>query len=261
MNMDKPINWNGKMLPRLRSRLGFIGKLKYLVGKLTGGEVYFSFKKDGINAFLDFTEGLHLATFVETFLAEQYQLPLGFDISKKTRVLDLGANIGLASLYFASRIPGAEVDAFEPNEVNFRQLIKNILSNNFVINPYFMAAGQKNGWVWFKEDAVFSSVQNDQVRDQAAKRVKIMDIFEFIQEKNYRIIKIDIEGAEHEILNDSRMECVKAELIFVEYHSICEGNSCEGVKKKLENFGYKVEKIHEVSEKFGVLRAQKRMNI
>jgi FkbM family methyltransferase len=41
-------------------------------------------------------------------------------------IIDAGANIGLASVYFASRFPNARILAIEPERKNFEILVKNV---------------------------------------------------------------------------------------------------------------------------------------
>jgi FkbM family methyltransferase len=63
-----------------------------------------------------------LATYEKIFAEREYF----FEPSKAPRViLDAGANIGLAALYFASRFPAARIIAIEPEESNFALLAKN----------------------------------------------------------------------------------------------------------------------------------------
>src|ERR1700754_950801 len=46
--------------------------------------------------------------------------------SRKPLILDLGANIGLASLYFAKNWPNATIVAIEPDESNYNLMLKNV---------------------------------------------------------------------------------------------------------------------------------------
>lgn len=63
-----------------------------------------------------------LWTYDEIFERREYDVPLPAD----TRVIiDAGANIGLASVYFALRFPEARILALEPEEANFRLLRRN----------------------------------------------------------------------------------------------------------------------------------------
>jgi len=63
-----------------------------------------------------------LATYEKIFTEREYF----FEPAVQPEViLDAGANIGLASLYFAARFPGARIIAIEPEDSNFDLLRKN----------------------------------------------------------------------------------------------------------------------------------------
>jgi FkbM family methyltransferase len=59
-------------------------------------------------------------------------------------ILDLGANIGLATLYFAKNWPKAYIVAVEPDEENFRLMLANLdgLSN---VKPVNAAVASEDG--------------------------------------------------------------------------------------------------------------------
>ena len=64
-------------------------------------------------------------TFDQVFLRDQYNISLPFVPST---IIDAGANIGLASVYFAHRFPKANIVAIEPSKSNFLVVQKNIIN-------------------------------------------------------------------------------------------------------------------------------------
>lgn len=52
------------------------------------------------------------------------------EIKEATRVLDLGANVGIFSLLMAKKFPRAEIIAVEPEEENIKTLRENIKLNS-----------------------------------------------------------------------------------------------------------------------------------
>src|SRR5438128_3211500 len=54
-----------------------------------------------------------LATFEQIFVWEDYDLPM---IGMPELIIDGGANIGCATIYFANRFPNARIIAVEPDE-------------------------------------------------------------------------------------------------------------------------------------------------
>jgi len=63
---------------------------------------------------------------------------------------DIGANIGLYSLFCAHRYPNTVIHAFEPHKINWRRLGKNITENDYInVTPYYAAMGRDNKLVQF----------------------------------------------------------------------------------------------------------------
>jgi len=64
-----------------------------------------------------------LPTFDQVFFYKEYD----FDTAKSPNIIiDAGANIGLAAIYFANRYPNAKIIALEPEQSNFRILKENV---------------------------------------------------------------------------------------------------------------------------------------
>src|SRR5690349_9066138 len=64
------------------------------------------------------------AIFLQVFYEKQYEV---FDapLPSSERIIDAGANIGLASVFFANKFPQAQIIAIEPELENFALLQKN----------------------------------------------------------------------------------------------------------------------------------------
>jgi FkbM family methyltransferase len=135
---------------------------------------------------------------------------------------DIGANIGIYSIYAASRWI-KRTYSFEPSVSNNYILGRNITLNNFeskIVNCNF-AISAKNGYTFFdKNEAVGSgnnqiAVSGNYVCGQSTLKELIdSSIFEF---PNY--IKIDIDGFDFDVLvsaghhlNDSRLKSVLIEV-------------------------------------------------
>ncbi len=79
-------------------------------------------------------------TFDQVFIQQEYD----FDISRAPKVIvDAGANIGLASIYFANKYPDAKIIAIEPEQSNFKLLEMNVSPYPNVI-PVQAALWNKN---------------------------------------------------------------------------------------------------------------------
>ena len=62
-------------------------------------------------------------TFLKIFRDREYELELG---KEPQTILDAGANVGFASVYFAIKYPRAKIIAIEPESANFAQLKRNV---------------------------------------------------------------------------------------------------------------------------------------
>jgi len=60
--------------------------------------------------------------FEQIFLDGDYELP--FYLSPRL-ILDAGANVGFASIFFANKYPGSAIIALEPDPANFNALMRN----------------------------------------------------------------------------------------------------------------------------------------
>src|SRR5436190_1281838 len=60
--------------------------------------------------------------FEQLFLAKDYDIEVPFEPKV---IIDLGANVGFASILFATRFPNARIFSIEPDEQNFLSAQKN----------------------------------------------------------------------------------------------------------------------------------------
>jgi FkbM family methyltransferase len=173
---------------------------------------------------LDYFVGM----FTEIFFKETYYLA---STQEPIRAIDCGANIGMALLYIKIRAPHARVLCFEPNPAARAVLEKNIAANNWNkevrVLPY--ALGEKKGTVdFFVEGKETTSSggsighhQKNTNRGLNSYPVE-MDILSHYIENNVDFLKIDIEGAEFDVLEELKTEW-KLPLIAalqLEYHYI-----------------------------------------
>ena len=123
-------------------------------------------------------------------------------------IFDIGGNIGLAAVYFAKLFPNAQIFTFEPMPENFELLKKNI-SCFKNIKGFNFGLGLSNGEfpiysnVDQKNKGGFSLYQKNEQEHDKYCDVKINSVSEFLIENNIEkidLIKIDTEGAEHEII-------------------------------------------------------------
>lgn len=160
----------------------------------------------------------------EVFLEEVYACDLPF--APRT-LLDLGANIGLASLWFSLQAKAGQTSelfllAVEPDsrnaavvEINFRD---NLVSGEVVR----AAVGQRSGEAWFEARAESNL---GRVSSEAFKGTKIRvpvvgirDLLDRFPEGRVDLVKIDIEGGEEVLLSHDTDWLARVKALIVEWH-------------------------------------------
>lgn len=161
--------------------------------------------------------------------------------------IDCGANIGMVTEQMAAR--GATVFAFEPNPHAFLVLQERFTANSNVhcLNqgvldregelPLYFHENSDEDEVKWSVGSSFVSTKGNIKKDKSVV-VKIIDIVEFIAElsQKVKILKLDVEGVEIEILNKLIDTGVldKVGLVLVETH-----------EEKMPELKEKTEKLRE----------------
>jgi lipopolysaccharide transport system ATP-binding protein len=144
--------------------------------------------------------------------------------------IDCGANVGLVTARLAAT--GAEVHAFEPDPVAFK-----VLSERFVkdanVHCHNMAVSSSNGTMklYFREEREENPVSysvgstliasKSDVRQSTFTEVRVCRLADFLKRfERVRFLKLDIEGAECDVLEDLIQEQLldRIDLTVVETH-------------------------------------------
>ena len=134
-------------------------------------------------------------------------------------IIDGGANIGLSTLYFKRRFPGATVIAFEPDPAVFAVLERNCRSwglTDVILRRE--ALWNSDGEVSFLPEGADAGRVAVVEGSGATLRVPSCRLGRVIDQRTH-LLKLDIEGAETEVLQDSVDVLRWVDNIFVEYHS------------------------------------------
>lgn len=160
-----------------------------------------------------------VSTYKQVVVREEY----GIELTKRpTTIVDAGANIGLASVYFASRFPEARVLAIEPEAQNFALLLQNTAPYPN-IQAVHSALWRQSGEIavvdtgtgaWgFRTAAPEGAADSQSVR--AATLDELLDEFGF---DRVDLLKVDIEGAEVEVFADTSAWIDRVSVIIAELH-------------------------------------------
>lgn len=186
------------------------------------------FKKIGVSlpvfkikfgdSFIFIYDETDLGTFSEIFIFEEYKIPnLSYPIK---RILDLGANSGYASIYFANLFGEAQIIAVEPDPRNVEKIKINTLKlgGRVIVEP--SAVSSKSGFVDFYLNFNISISGSILSRDSKSEKITVSSLALSDLEKKYGpfdIIKFDIEGEEWDAISPE-MLIREPKLWIGEYH-------------------------------------------
>jgi FkbM family methyltransferase len=167
--------------------------------------------------------------FTQIFIYKEYNII----IEEVNTIIDCGANIGLASLYFLSKFPDARIIAVEPEENNFKMLQDNLSNYKNVICI-------KKG-IWGKVANLEISNYNGGnagfitkesiTSERAISSISIDQIIQEYQLTEIDILKIDIEGSEEQIFLTEPKWIKIVRMIFCEIHE----NMKPGLTARIES--------------------------
>ncbi len=139
--------------------------------------------------------------------------------NKKPIIFDCGANVGTSCIFFKEEYPGSTVHAFEPDPNVFEYLEKNITKNKIEdIILHNAAVWKENGTLDFSsEGADGGAIGSEGKNTVTVKTIRLKEML--LKENKIDLLKIDIEGAEVEVIADCEDALGHVENIFIEYHS------------------------------------------
>jgi FkbM family methyltransferase len=172
--------------------------------------------------------------------------------------LDVGANVGAYALLFGAWVrPGGRVYAFEPAPDAFGGLSRHVALNDLadVVTPVRAAAAGRSGTATLHVDGISGANRLGEGGGSAVE-VEAVTIDDFCARERIRpsLIKIDVEGAELEVLRGAR-DTIRAGgdglAVFVEMHpSIWRemGISAADIQGELAAQGLRAVPLHPVAD-------------
>jgi len=176
----------------------------------------------------------------EIFIDETYRFK---PKNQECIIYDIGANIGVSTLYFAKQYPNAKIKAYEADKDIFEVLKENM---SFYKN---VEVFNKAAWIR-KETLKFNQEGSDcgaicNEGDATVEGIRLFDILR--DEKEIDLLKMDIEGAENRVFFDivDILEIVENLIIEFHYKKIEEENLSEVLSSlQTKGFVYYLETIN-----------------
>lgn len=192
------------------------------------------------------------------WFTKDYSMP-GFEIKDNDVVIDIGAHVGLFSLFASQFCKSGKIYCFEPIKENYEALLDNINLNKIKnIVPLNLAVSKENEHVkiYLNSDESAHSIFPSGDAFVEVKSTTIETFFDEHKIENCNLMKIDCEGAEYEIIDsipDGYFSRINK--MIIEYHLVDEKQELyQNLLKKLENNLFKI-KTEKVSENIGMIYA------
>jgi FkbM family methyltransferase len=177
------------------------------------------------------------------WLQQEYFHPL---IGQCQTILDLGANIGMAAVWFKGLNPKATLACVEPDPRNLSLLRLNLAENGIDARifdcavatrtgPARLGTGVNHGW---------SSLENAGLHNHdrfvEVKTRRIPEILDDLGWSRVDLLKLDVEGLEQELFTDGGDWLSRIGLILFELHP---NNSAEEIAAVLSRASWSMERI------------------
>lgn len=205
------------------------------------------------------------SVFYEIFTQREYNI-LDEIINKAANpIVDIGAHIGLFSLYANALNETQQIFAYEPEEENFKAFKEHLKINNTKnVNAKNVAVTSQEGTVML---CVSPDSHNHSIIEieNKLKTIKVPSTtLKKIIEKlgHISLLKMDCEGAEFEILESTPPEILKEiDSIYIEYHSYTEDMNPKRLKIALDKALYHTSQCESRYDKrFGFILAKRKNN-
>ncbi len=160
-----------------------------------------------------------LVMFEQVFVAGDYDFDLGF---QPVTIIDAGANVGYASLYFHQRYPEARILAIEPDPSNFETLVQNTHAIPQVRTV--------RGGLWSRRQTLsiadpsapkcMISLQPSKTPDASSiEGYGVPDLMALVDTDMIDLFKIDIEGGELGLFTENAAAWIgKVRVFMIELH-------------------------------------------
>jgi len=166
-----------------------------------------------------------LWSYVETYSGREYDSE-SIRFEPQDVILDVGANIGLFAIRYGKEFPAVPIYCFEPNPGVYKRLLRNLEANGLTnVVATNAAAGDSAGIRPFfvgRVTVTGSIIQNEDRATEPAFYTEVIDLDAFCKARSIAsigLLKIDVEGAEMEVLRGAQHSLQVTKALMIECHS------------------------------------------
>jgi FkbM family methyltransferase len=229
------------------SLLGYRGLLLAAKGRILRREIEIAVRVPG------YEQPVHLrlrssdvTLFQSIFLEHEYDIVL----SQSPRVIvDAGANVGFTSVWYANKYPNATIIAIEPEKRNFEILQKNIAGykNVRALRAALWSENKRvsivdpglGSWAFRVQEPEERESPRDANLTEAFTLSYVMSLFGLA---HIDILKVDIEGSEKEVFENSSTWIDRIGVIVIELHDRYKKGCSQAVWRAATEFCYRLQR-------------------
>jgi FkbM family methyltransferase len=226
-------------LTQLYTRFGYRGILFYLKCFFKWNQTI-SFSHDNyLHPITLRNNTTDIPTFEEVIVNQNCSIKYDFEPEV---IIDCGAHIGLASVFFINKFPKSKIISIEPEQSNFEMLLKNTKDYG---NIHCLNCGvwNKSANLLIKDNEfgnwAFSVEEVDFCNENTIPAITINDIMKRYNFDKIDILKINIEGSEKELFESNFEEWLsKTKIVIIDLHDSIRNGASRSFFKALSNYNF-----------------------
>lgn len=199
---------------------------------------------------LHFRDSTDISVIEEVLIDQDYKVCKRLIKEASGSIIDIGAHIGTFEIFTRSLNSKVPVYAFEPASDNVKMFEANMKANNLQqIHITTAAVSGSTEEVYLNisnnnhNNSLYEPYAKDAKQSKSVQGISLNDIFPEYKIDHCSLLKIDCEGAEYEIFENTSEETFKKiDAIFMEYHEHF-GRSHQELIAIFEKNGFKVRNI------------------
>ena len=191
------------------------------------------------------TDSTDLMALTNVWMINEYSIE-DFQIAQNDTIIDIGAHIGLFSLLVSQYCKTGKILSFEPMRENFDLLVSNLELNRIDnVFPFNVAVSKNSGKLnlFLNSDQSAHSIFSESSKSVTVESISLQKIFEENKISSCKLLKLDCEGAEYDIIDSLPPEYLaKIQNMAIEYHSAdTKPELAKNLILKIKNAGFKIQ--------------------